>query len=85
MEDAARRVPSVDDAAALIRESDVTGEVIDLFYTGDAGENRKTIQAIRSGLLGLLPTHHALGTIKRVDALPRNQSGKLLRSELRRL
>lgn len=82
VEEAARSVCFVEDAAAVARESPVTGEVIDLYYTSSGGEADQDMQKLRQRLLAILPHHHALGAIKRLESLPRSESGKILRSKL---
>jgi acyl-CoA synthetase (AMP-forming)/AMP-acid ligase II len=79
VEQAALRVSFVSDAAAVCRDYPPFGEVVDLFYTGGGRDPAAETKAIEEALYGMLPSHHALGRVRRLESLPRSESGKLRR------
>lgn len=79
VEQTALDVSFVSDAAAVSRDCPPFGEVVDLYYTGGGKDPGSETKAIEEALAGVLPSHHALGRVRRLDALPRSESGKLRR------
>jgi acyl-coenzyme A synthetase/AMP-(fatty) acid ligase len=84
VEQAVLQLDFVTDAAAVARVVDGFGEVVDLYYSVGDDQHAREQQLIRDALIGILPSHHAMGAIHKLEALPRSESGKLLRYLLTR-
>jgi acyl-CoA synthetase (AMP-forming)/AMP-acid ligase II/alkylation response protein AidB-like acyl-CoA dehydrogenase len=77
VEEVLRRAPGVRDAAVVGAPDDRLGEVPVAFFVGDADPN-----ALESECRDQLTAYKVPAEFHRVDALPRNEVGKLLRGSL---
>jgi acyl-CoA synthetase (AMP-forming)/AMP-acid ligase II len=77
VEEVLRRVPGVRDAAVVGAPDDRLGEVPVAFFVGDADPD-----ALESRCRERLTAYKVPSAFHRVDALPRNEVGKLLRGSL---
>ncbi|MEW1889189.1 MULTISPECIES: class I adenylate-forming enzyme family protein [unclassified Streptomyces] len=82
VENALHAHPLVRDAAALGVPHPVLGSVVAAVVVADDG---LTTTALRAFLLDLLAVHELPATVLFHDTLPRNEAGKVLKRELRRI
>jgi long-chain acyl-CoA synthetase len=82
VEQAARSVSFVEDAAAVASADASFGEVVDLYYTGGGQDLGREDQEIREQVIRVLPHHRAIKRIACLRSLPRSPSGKILRYQL---
>ena len=81
VEEAAKSLHFVKDAAAVACADPLFGEVIDLYYTGGNDEARERLE-LQERVRRLLPHHLAMRKIIRIAEVPRSPSGKVLRYRL---
>jgi len=74
--------PAVAEAAVVGIEDPVQGEVAVAFVVARAGQ-AATAQELRRFCRDRLPAHKVPGRVELVDAIPRNESGKPLKAELK--
>jgi acyl-CoA synthetase (AMP-forming)/AMP-acid ligase II len=82
VEQAAKALPFVTDAAAVACADPLFGEVIDLYYTAQGTDEAREHREIQSQVRRLLPHHLALRRLHRIAEMPRSASGKVLRYRL---
>jgi acyl-CoA synthetase (AMP-forming)/AMP-acid ligase II len=81
IEHALERHPEIAEAAVVGLKSDLAGEAAAAFVVRREGSAVSEVE-LRRFCRQLLPAFKVPGTITFVDALPRNQAGKLLRAEV---
>nr|MBI3612741.1 AMP-binding protein [Nitrospirota bacterium] len=82
VEQAAKSLPFVKDAAAVGCDDPLFGEVIDLYFTGGGADPAKEYREVQAQARRLLPHHLALRNVRQIDEIPRSASGKVLRYRL---
>ena len=82
VEQAAKSLPFVKDAAAVACSDTLFGEVVDLYYTGGGEDLARERREIQGQVRRLLPHHLAMRNVRRIDEVPRGASGKVLRYRL---
>jgi acyl-coenzyme A synthetase/AMP-(fatty) acid ligase len=82
VEQAAKVLPFVTDAAAVACGDPLFGEVIDVYYTANGADEARERRELQTQVRRLLPHHLALRHIHRIAEMPRSASGKVLRYRL---
>ena len=82
VEDVLRTHPDVDDVAVIGVPNPRTGEAVVAFLVARPGRDAPTLASIRDHVARRLARYKVPVAVHVVAALPRNQSGKVLRREL---
>ena len=81
VEDAVSEIDGIADVAVTGVEDEITGEAIKAYVVLDKGR-QTTLRAMRRTLKGRLPEYKMPRYVEFLDQLPRNESGKIMKTEL---